>query len=88
MLRIGRRLAQVCAGLLIFGLLVSIGSFWLVPDAGVAKQPDPAVRVEEVTRLYPVTMQRVVRPKTVAEIVDMVRAASGPISIGGGRYSE
>ena len=87
MLRFGRRLAQLCAGVLIFGLLVSIGSFWLVPDARVTQGPDPAVRVEEVTHLYPVTMQRVVRPKTVAEIVDMVRAASGPISIGGGRYS-
>jgi len=87
LVRFVRRLGKLLAFLLIFGLLVSIGSLWLVPDAHVARRPDPAVKVEEVTRLYPVDMQRVIRPTTVAEIADAVRGTAGPISIGGGRYS-
>jgi FAD/FMN-containing dehydrogenase len=87
LVRFVRWLGKLLAFVLIFGLLVSIGSLWLVPDAHVGRRPDPAVKVEEVTRLYPVDMQRVIRPTTVAEIADAVRGTAGPISIGGGRYS-
>ena len=49
--------------------------------------PDPSVRIDEVTRLHPVTMARVVTPRTIQDIVNAVKATPGPISIGGGRYS-
>jgi FAD/FMN-containing dehydrogenase len=49
--------------------------------------PAGSVRIDEVTRLHPVTMARVVTPRTTADIVAAVRATPGPISIGGGRYS-
>jgi hypothetical protein len=48
--------------------------------------PDSSVRIDEVTRLHPVTMARVVTPRTIEDIVNAVKATSGPISIGGGSY--
>jgi hypothetical protein len=43
--------------------------------------------VNDVTRLNPIVVERVVTPTTVEEIQKIVREHSGPISIGGGRYS-
>ncbi len=88
-------LAFGVAALLLFGIAVSLFGFLAAPDVRltVAAAGDSAgsagagVRVREVTGLYPVTVDRVVRPRTVDEISRAVAASPGPISIGGGRYS-
>jgi FAD/FMN-containing dehydrogenase len=49
--------------------------------------PARAAVVEEFTRLYPVVVERVAAPKSVEEVSRLVRENSGPVSIGGGRYS-
>src|SRR5215210_1825462 len=85
--RLGKRLALVIVGLLTFGVLVSAISCWRVPEVAVGATPDTRVRIDEVTRLHPVTMSRVVTPRTVEDIVNAVKATAGPVSIGGGRYS-
>ena len=54
-----------------------------VPAQGT---PDRPV-VNDVTQLNPISVSRVIAPHSVDEIVDAVRAAPGPVSIGGGRYS-
>ena len=46
------------------------------------------VPVNDVTRLNPVTVDRVVAPHSIEEIQQLVKAHPGPISIGGGRYSQ
>lgn len=43
--------------------------------------------VNDVTRINPIEVRQVIRPSTTLEIVEAVKAHSGPISIGGGRYS-
>ncbi|MGI9249402.1 MAG: FAD-binding oxidoreductase [Woeseiaceae bacterium] len=43
--------------------------------------------VNDITELNPVPMTRVVAPKSIDEIVASIKTSSGPISIGGGRYS-
>ena len=43
--------------------------------------------VNDVTQLNPIRVHQVITPTTLGEIVDAVRSHSGPISIGGGRYS-
>src|SRR2546426_5759848 len=43
--------------------------------------------VNDVTHLNPIAVERVVTPKTIDEIRDLVRSHRGPISIGGGRFS-
>ena len=85
--RLGKRLGLVIVGLLVFGVLVSAASCWRTPAVDVAARPDSSVRIDEVTRLHPVTMARVVTPRTIEDIVSAVKATPGPISIGGGRYS-
>lgn len=57
------------------------------PSVPVAARPDSSARIQEITQLYPVVMNRVVRPKTVEEISAALASSPGPISIGGGRYS-
>ena len=43
--------------------------------------------VNDVTQLNPVRVQQVIAPTSVDEVVAIVKSHSGPISIGGGRYS-
>lgn len=46
-----------------------------------------AAVVEEITRLHPVAVERVVAPRSVDEVRALVRRHRGPVSIGGGRFS-
>jgi FAD/FMN-containing dehydrogenase len=85
--RLGRRLGQLAAALLLFAGIVSVIGLFLVPEVQLGTRSDSGVRVEEVTRLYPVTMKGVVTPRTVADIARAVAGTTGPVSIGGGRYS-
>jgi FAD/FMN-containing dehydrogenase len=78
---------MVVAGLVVFGIAVSAIACWRTPPVSVAAMPDSSVRVDEVTRLFPVTMARVVTPRSIEDVVAAVKSTSGPISIGGGRYS-
>ena len=47
----------------------------------------PALQVENVTRLYPVKVGRIVSPSTCAEVRQAVMAWPGRIAVGGARYS-
>ena len=44
--------------------------------------------VNDVTRLNPIAVDRVIAPAWIDEIVEAVRAHPGPVSIGGGRFSQ
>jgi FAD/FMN-containing dehydrogenase len=85
--RWGKRLGAFVLALLFFGVVVSLTSLSRTPALTVAAAPDSSVRITEVTQLYPVTMDRVVTPRTIEDIVAAVRSTPGPVSIGGGRYS-
>ncbi|MFK8015020.1 MAG: FAD-dependent oxidoreductase [Gammaproteobacteria bacterium] len=50
--------------------------------------PRPDTLVNDVTQLNPIHVATVVRPGSVDEVVRAIRSSSGPISIGGGRYSQ
>jgi len=43
--------------------------------------------VNDITELNPIPMARVVTPRSVDDIVTAIKTSSGPISIGGGRFS-
>jgi FAD/FMN-containing dehydrogenase len=43
--------------------------------------------VNDITQLNPIRVRKVLAPGTIAEVVEAVRTNSGPISIGGGRFS-
>ena len=44
--------------------------------------------VNDVTQLNPVTVKTIVTPHTLDELIKTVAESTGPISIGGGRYSQ
>ena len=44
-------------------------------------------RINDVTQLNPIQVNQLIRPNTIAEITEAINSSSGPISIGGGKYS-
>ena len=52
-----------------------------------ATNTPPERVVQDVTKLISIPVERVVHPRSVGEIADLVRRHEGPISIGGGRFS-
>lgn len=63
---------------------LGVGALLLVQPWDL-KPPRPVV--SDITKLNPVVVDSVAAPTTVEEIQKLVREHSGPISIGGGRYS-
>lgn len=43
--------------------------------------------INDVTKLNPVLVDRIARPTSVEELCEMIRNTTGPISVGGGRFS-
>src|SRR5262249_15851428 len=43
--------------------------------------------INDVTRLNPIVVGKIERPKTVEDLCTLIRETKGPISIGGGRFS-
>src|SRR3954463_13666367 len=70
--RVGKRLGLGVAALLLFGVVVSWISCARAPEVAVGTMPDSSVRIDEVTRLHPVTMDHVARPRTIEDIVTAV----------------
>lgn len=54
--------------------------------AGCQREP-AAAYVEDVARIEPMPVGRIARPASSAELRDLIGQSSGPISIGGARYS-
>jgi FAD/FMN-containing dehydrogenase len=49
--------------------------------------PTPPATINDITQLNPIQVAEVITPTTIDEIVAAVKSHTGPISIGGGRYS-
>ncbi|MGE0561184.1 MAG: FAD-dependent oxidoreductase [Flavobacteriales bacterium] len=47
----------------------------------------PNKRINDVTAINPIQVGKQITPKTIQEIIDAIQSTTGPISIGGGRYS-
>jgi len=43
--------------------------------------------IDDVTKLNPVLVSKIVRPATIEEVCEIVKNTQGPISVGGGRFS-
>jgi len=56
-------------------------------DDGIAHPTGEGWIINDVTGLNPVPVARVERPASVEELTELVRTTTGPISIGGGRFS-
>jgi FAD/FMN-containing dehydrogenase len=52
------------------------------------RPPDPPNTVNDVTQLNPIAVERIVEPKSIEDVSRLVAGHGGPISIGGGRFSQ
>ncbi|MDI6048819.1 FAD-binding oxidoreductase [Flavobacterium sp. XS2P24] len=43
--------------------------------------------LNDITQINPIQVNKIIKPKTVNEIVHAIKTTTGPISIGGGKYS-
>jgi FAD/FMN-containing dehydrogenase len=43
--------------------------------------------INDITQLNPIQVNKIIRPKTLNEIIYAIKTTTGPISIGGGKYS-
>jgi len=76
----------IASFLLLLGLLVAyIFIDFDDPQKKIKEQP---TIVNDITQLNPIEVTRVVQPTSIKEIVEAIKSSSGPISIGGGRFSQ
>jgi FAD/FMN-containing dehydrogenase len=60
---------------------------WVSGDDEFAYSRPPTL-VNDITQMNPTYVARVVQPASIDEVVDALRTSSGPVSIGGGRFSQ
>jgi len=74
----------------IFLLVTAITATLIVQfsgDSDFQYQMPASLIVNDVTGLNPIKVAQVIKPDTAEQIVNAITSSSGPISIGGGRYS-
>lgn len=84
--RVGRALAASTAvGLVV--VVIGCGSMWSCYSAGRATAV-PEREIHDVTALVSITPDHVATPHDAREVEELLRHHRGPISIGGGRFSQ
>ena len=75
--------------LLTFTLLIAALATYILVDFTTAAPANQDERVvNDVTQLNPISVSKVIRPVTSAEIIAAIAKTTGPVSIGGGRNSQ
>ena len=85
--RVTRPLGAALYALLALAFVTSVYGAWRAPLVDVPVVHDPRPVIVDVTHLVPIAVAGVATPRTTEEVARLVRAASGSVSIGGGRYS-
>src|SRR5689334_13839557 len=60
---------------------------WKSGDKEFAYEP-PTTLINDITKMNPTYVARVVAPTSVDEVVEALKTSTGPVSIGGGRFSQ
>ena len=81
---------KLLKGLAYFGLITLLVSTIVIQTSGDKdfRFTPVAPVVNDVTGLNPVSVERVIQPLREEEIVSAITTTKGPVSIGGGRYSQ
>lgn len=76
--------------LLLLTLVLAVATtiaIWVSGDDEFAYSPPPTL-INDITQMNPTYVGRVVEPTTIEEVMEALRSTTGPVSIGGGRYSQ
>ena len=68
--------------------LIALFISYVLPYLSPLKRVENPVIVNDVTQLNPIRVAEVFAPTSEQDLVAKIRATNGPISIGGGRYSQ
>ncbi len=87
--RIKRKVGKLLRTAAYLSILYASWSRWLSGTAGMTttRVACTIYVVNDITELNPVPMSRVLAPRSTEEIVAAIKTSSGPVSIGGGRFS-
>jgi len=87
LLRLPLRLARYLLVFLVVLAIATTIAVWVSGDDEFTYSP-PDTLVNDVTLMNPTYVSRVIQPTTVEEVVAALQSTTGPVSIGGGRYSQ
>lgn len=76
----------IASFLLLLSLLIAY-VFVDFDDNSPQKQEKSTI-VNDITQLNPIEVTRIIQPESIEDIVDAIQSSTGPISIGGGRFSQ
>lgn len=85
-----RTIKRVGFYLLVFMVVLvcaTTAAVWVSGDNEFAYTRPPTL-VNDITQMNPTYVARVVEPASIDEVVNALRTSSGPVSIGGGRFSQ
>lgn len=83
--KIPKFLKVILLGILTFVIIVTTLILLLGDDNFKGKIDDALVN--DVTGLNPIYVQKIIKPTSATEIIEAISTTSGPISIGGGKFS-
>lgn len=87
---VARGLKRCAKYFLLFCLVLTVVTtiaIWVSGDDEFSFSP-PSTLINDITHMNPTYVARVVEPTTIEEVMEALRSTSGPVSIGGGRYSQ
>jgi hypothetical protein len=76
----------IVSWLLLIGLLVSY--VFIDFDGNSPQKKEQPTIVNDITQLNPIEVTRVIQPTSIEDIIGAIQSSTGPISIGGGRFSQ
>lgn len=76
----------IASFLLLLGLLIAY--IFIDFDGSSPQKKEQPTIVNDITQLNPIQVKRVIRPTSIEDIVGAIQSSTGPISIGGGRFSQ
>lgn len=83
-----RILLKLLLGCLILGSVLAIVMQMRSVDEAEATPQHDSLWIDNITQLNPVRVARVIAPTSAEEIIAAITQTTGPVSIGGGRYSQ
>jgi len=82
-----KRVAIGLGALLLLAVLATVVAVRLSGDDDFTYTPPPTL-INDITQMNPTYVARVIAPHSVEEVAAALRETTGPVSIGGGRFSQ
>lgn len=85
--KLAKRITRYFAIVMVLLTVVTTVTIWLSGDGEFAYSA-PETLINDITRMNPVYVARVITPTSADEVSEALKSSTGPVSIGGGRFSQ